>query len=55
MAMKLPITMPIIEARNNLTSLPEQLQESSGSEARVVQVSRTRYPGTSDYARELST
>ena len=44
MAMKLPITMPIIEARNNLTSLPEQLQESSGSEARVVQVTHQGRP-----------
>ena len=44
MGMKLPITMPIIEARNNLTSLPEQLQENSVSEARVVQVTRRGSP-----------
>jgi PHD/YefM family antitoxin component YafN of YafNO toxin-antitoxin module len=44
MTMKLPIIMPIIEARNNLTSLPEQLQENSVSEARVVQVTRRGSP-----------
>ena len=38
------ITMPIIEARNNLTSLPEQLQGDTGSEPKVVQVTRRGSP-----------
>lgn len=37
-------TMPIIEARNNLTSLPEQLQENSGWESKVVAVTRRGTP-----------
>lgn len=42
--MTITLPMPMIEARNNLTSLPEQLQENTGSEVRVVQVTRRGSP-----------